>query len=56
VHTVDRIVASDVLDNDVDIVTVQKLLGHVSVQTTASDDRRGTRAKKKAVGTLYIPT
>ena len=43
------------LDNDVDIVTVQKLLGHASAQTTASYDRRGERAKKKTVGTLHVP-
>ena len=47
--------AGDLLDNDVDSVTVQKLLGHVSVETTASDDRRRERAKKKAVGTLHVP-
>jgi hypothetical protein len=55
VHTVDRIVASDVLDNDVDIVTVQKLLGHVSVQTTASDDRRGHTCEEKRWGRSTSP-
>jgi site-specific recombinase XerD len=54
-HDVRRTVAGDLLDNDVDIVTMQKLLGYVSVQTTASYDRRRERAKKKAVSTLYVP-
>ncbi len=54
-HDVRRTVAGNVLDNDVDLVTVQKLLGHASVQTTASYDRRGERAKKKVVGTLHVP-
>ncbi len=42
--------AGDLLDNDVDSVTVQKLLGHVSVETTASYDRRRERARRKRSG------
>jgi site-specific recombinase XerD len=40
VYIVYRTVASDVLDTDVDLVTVQKLLGHANVQTNAQYDRR----------------
>jgi hypothetical protein len=41
----------DVLDTDVHLVTVQKLLGHANVQPTAPDDRRDKRAKKQAIRT-----
>jgi hypothetical protein len=54
-HAVQHTVAGDVVNTDVDLVTVQKLLVHASVQTTASYGRRGERAKKKAVGTLHVP-
>jgi hypothetical protein len=50
-----RTVVGDVLDTDVNLVTVHKLLGHANVQTTAQDDGRWRRAKKKVVGTLHVP-
>lgn len=40
---------------DVDIVTVQKLLGHASVQTTASYDWRAEPATTQTVGTWQVP-
>jgi hypothetical protein len=49
------IIAGDLFNNGIDLVTVQKLLGHANVQTIAQDDRRGERAKKRAVGTLQVP-
>ncbi len=45
---------SALLDNAVDLVTLQTVLDHTSVHKTASTDWRGERAKKQAVGTLHV--
>lgn len=47
-HDLRRTVASTMIDNGVDLVTVQKIMGHSSPTTTARYDRRGERAKQKA--------
>ena len=47
--------AGDLLDANVDIVTVQKLLGHSSPATTAGYNRRGTRPSQKAVKHIHVP-
>ncbi len=54
-HDMRRTFASGLLDRDVDIRTVQQLLGHSNVETTAKYDRRGEKTKKEAVKKLSVP-
>lgn len=51
-HDLRRTFCSDLLDAGVDIVTVQKLVGHASPSTTSKYDRRGEETKRKAVQNL----
>ena len=54
-HDFRRTFAGNLLDAGVDLVTVQKLLGHSSPVTTSNYDRRGEATKQKAVGAIHIP-
>lgn len=53
-HDGRRTFAGDLLDAGVDLVVVQKLMGHSDPKTTGKYDRRDERAKRKGVSRLHL--
>lgn len=54
-HDFRRTFAGNLLDEGVDLATVQRLLGHTSPTTTSNYDRRGEDTRRRAVLKVNLP-
>lgn len=54
-HDLRRTYITQLLEKNVDLLTVQKLAGHANPATTARYDRRDDKAKRQAVARLHFP-
>jgi site-specific recombinase XerD len=54
-HDFRRTFAGNLLDEGVDLATVQRLLGHTSPTTTSNYDRRGEATRRRAATKITVP-
>lgn len=54
-HDLRRSLTGDLLDRGVDVLIVQRTLGHSDPKTTARYDRRSERAQAAAATTIHVP-
>ena len=54
-HDLRRTCASDCLEAGVDVLALQRLLGHASASTTLRYDMRGEQVRRAAVEAVYVP-
>ena len=54
-HDLRRTYATDAIAHGEDLVTVKRLMGHESIETTARYDRRGEAALREAAVKRYLP-
>lgn len=54
-HDLRRTCASDCLEAGVDVLALQRLLGHQSANTTLRYDMRAEKARRAAVEAVYVP-
>jgi site-specific recombinase XerD len=54
-HDFRRTFAGNLLNSGVDLVSVQKLMGHANPTTTSNYDRRGDEVKRNEINSLFVP-
>lgn len=54
-HDLRRTLTGDLMDKGVDVLVVQRTLGHSDPKTTARYDRRSERAQAAAATTIHVP-
>lgn len=54
-HDFRRSFAGNLLDAQVDLATVQRLMGHASPLTTSNYDRRPAEVQRSALSKLHVP-